>query len=118
MQKLSEKELHQLAMNNVGDALKADGFEFLVVNSEPKKDPQFVCTKDKTLHFIIVRHVCYPHDPNKIDTVLMQQVKEHAKKFKARAYFAGVGFANGKDYNLPLLKNEPYAINYAGLQEV
>lgn len=118
MQRLSEQELHQLAMNNVGEALKADGFEFLAVNSEPKKDPQFVCTKNKILHFVVVRHVCYPDNPNEMDKTLMEQVKEHAKKFKARAYFAGVGFANGKNYDQPLLKNEPYAINYAGLQEI
>ncbi len=105
-------------MNNVGEALKADGFEFLAVNSEPKKDPQFVCTKDKTLHFIIVRHVCYPDNPKKYDADFMQEVKEHAAKFKAKTYFAGVGIAHAEDYGKPLCKNEPYAVNYAGLQEV
>ena len=36
MQKLSEKELHQLAMTTVGQSLEADGYEFLAVNSAPK----------------------------------------------------------------------------------
>jgi hypothetical protein len=48
----------------------------------------------------------------------MHEVKEHATKFKAKTYFAGVGFAHAEDYEKPILKNEPYAINYTGLQEV
>lgn len=118
MQKLTEKELHQLAMTTVGKSLEADGFEFLAVNSETQKDPQFVCTKDKILHFVVVRHVQYPQNPNEFDNELMNQVKEHAIKFKAKTYFAGVGFAHASDYDKPLDKNEPYAINYNGLQEI
>lgn len=115
---LSEKELHQLAMTTVGKSLEENGFEFLAVNSTPKKDPQFVCTKDKVLHFVVVRHVCYPENPTKFDKALMHQVKEHAQKFNAKTYFAGVGFAHAADYNKPITKNEPYAVNYAGLQEI
>ena len=37
-------------MNLVGKELEADGFEFMAVNSKFKKDPQFVCLKDKDLH--------------------------------------------------------------------
>jgi hypothetical protein len=118
MSQLSEDELHQLAMNTVGKSLEADGYEFLAVNSAPKKDPQFVCTKDKVLRFVVVRHVCYPDNPKKFDATLMHEVKEHATKFKAKTYFAGVGFAHAEDYEKPILKNEPYAINYTGLQEV
>ena len=118
MQKLTNKELHQLAMTTVGKSLEADGFEFLAVNSEAQKDPQFVCTKDKTLHFVVVRHVLYPNNPTFYDNKLMQEVKEHAIKFKAKTYFAGVGLAHASDYDKPILKNEPYAINYTGLQEI
>ena len=49
---LTEQELHNLAMNIVGRQLEADGYEFMGVNSKPKKNPQFVCLKDKKLHFI------------------------------------------------------------------
>lgn len=118
MIQLSENELHQLAMNTVGASLEEQGFEFLAVNSAPKKDPQFVCTKDKILRFVIVRHVRYPNNPKDFDKALMEQVKEHAQKFKAKAYFAGVGFAHAEDYSKPLSKNEPYATNFTGLQEV
>ena len=118
MSQLSEDELHQLAMNTVGKSLEADGYEFLAVNSAPKKDPQFVCTKDKILHFVVVRHVRYPQNPNEFDSQLISQVKEHAIKFKAKTNYAGVGFAHAEDYEKPLLKNQPYAINYTGLQEV
>lgn len=118
MSQLSEDELHQLAMTTVGQSLEADGYEFLAVNSAPKKDPQFVCTKDKTLHFVVVRHVRYPQNPNEFDSELMDQVKEHAIKFKAKTYYAGVGFANASDYDQPLSKNEPCAINFNGIKKI
>ena len=47
--KPSEQELHQLAMKTVGDDLIAQGYEFVAVNSELKKEPQFVCKKEKQL---------------------------------------------------------------------
>ena len=118
MHLLTEDELHQLAMTTVGKSLETEGYEFLAVNSAPKKDPQFVCTKNKILHFVVVRHVRYPTNPKEYDSKLMQEVKEHALKFKAKTYFAGVGFAHATDYDKPLDKNEPYAINYNGLQEI
>ena len=51
---LSKQELHNLAMKTVGESLKENGYEFLTVNSKLKKDPQFVCLKEKKLHFFIV----------------------------------------------------------------
>ncbi|MEK9958295.1 MAG: Na(+)-translocating NADH-quinone reductase subunit F [Flavobacteriaceae bacterium] len=115
---LTEKEIHQLAMNVVGEALEADGFEFLAVNSKPKKDPQFVCLKDKKLHFIAVKGSCYPTNPKRYDKQWMDRIKTHAQKYEAKTYYAGVGFAHAKDYHLPLDKNAPYVINYEGLQEI
>ena len=52
---MTEQELHNLAMEVVGKRMEEQGFEFMTVNSELKKDPQFVCLKDKKLHFVIVR---------------------------------------------------------------
>ena len=37
-------------MKEVGDFLTREGFEFLAVNSKPKKDPQFICIKNQKLH--------------------------------------------------------------------
>lgn len=61
-QPLTEQELHNLAMNIVGEDLQSQGFEFLGVNSKLKKNPQFVALKDKVLHFVIVRAISYPQD--------------------------------------------------------
>ena len=44
---LTEQELHNLAMNIVGEALQELGWEFLLVNSDRKKNPQFVCIDPK-----------------------------------------------------------------------
>lgn len=118
MAKLTDQELHNLAMNIVGKDLEDQGYEFLGVNSEFKKDPQFVALKNKKLHFVIVRAIEYPYDPKEIDMVFLEVVKEHAKKFEAKTFYAGVGLANSKDYELPVDSTEDYVVNYSGLQEI
>src|SRR5690554_1834780 len=100
-EKLNKQELHNLAMNIVGKLLETDGYEFLGVNSKLKRDPQFVVLKDKELSFIIVRAVSYPQDTNAYDPQLMEIVKDHASKFEARTYYAGVGLGHGDDYGKP-----------------
>ncbi|WP_149304747.1 Na(+)-translocating NADH-quinone reductase subunit F [Pareuzebyella sediminis] len=112
---LTEQELHNLAMNIVGKQLESEGFEFMGVNSKPKKNPQFVCLKEKELHFIVVRHVSYPEDPNSYDDELMGKMKDHAEKFNAKVYYAGVGLSNAKNQELPVYLNEPYIVAYDGL---
>ncbi|WP_340065192.1 Na(+)-translocating NADH-quinone reductase subunit F [Ascidiimonas aurantiaca] len=118
MEVLNAQELHNLAMNVVGEDLEAQGYEFLAVNSTLKKDPQFVCLKNKKLHFVVVKAVAYPENPANVDFVYMETIKEHALKFKARTYFAGVGIANASDYEKPVIKNQEYVVNYQGLVEI
>jgi hypothetical protein len=115
---LNKQELHNLAMNIVGKRLEEEGFEFLGVNSKPKRNPQFVCLKDKTLHFIVVRSVAFPEDPMRYDDELMAKMREHASKHEARAYYAGVGLSNAEDRNAPVYLNESYIVDYHGLVEI
>ncbi|NER09297.1 hypothetical protein SAMN06265375_1011208 [Muriicola jejuensis] len=118
MKELTEQELHNLAMNIVGKELEADGFEFMGINSKLRKNPQFVCLKNKELHFIVVRNIPYPEDPVNYDKALMEKVKEHALKFEARTYYAGVGISNASDRNKPVLLNQEYLVHYEGLIEI
>lgn len=118
MPKLTDQELHNLAMNIVGKDLEDQGYEFLGVNSEFKKDPQFVALKDKKLHFVIVRAIEYPHDPKEVPYIFLESVKQHALKFDAKTYYAGVGLANSRDYELPVSTSDDYVVNYSGLQEI
>jgi hypothetical protein len=118
MKALTVQELHNLAMNIVGKELEATGFEFMAVNSKPKKNPQFVCLKEKQLHFIVVRNIPFPQDPRVYDKELMEKVKDHALKFEARTYYAGVGLSNAEDRNLPVYLNEKYLVEYEGLIEI
>lgn len=118
MANLSDQELHNLAMNIVGKDLKGQGYEFLGINSELKKDPQFVVLKDKKKSFIIVRAVEYPNNPNEVDPVFYKTVKEHGLNFEARTFYAGVGLANSKNYEIPIDSTEDYVVNYQGLQEI
>nr|WP_321414213.1 Na(+)-translocating NADH-quinone reductase subunit F [uncultured Allomuricauda sp.] len=115
---LTEQELHNLAMNIVGRELESDGFEFMAINSKLKKNPQYVCLKEKVLHFIVVRHVEFPLDPREYDEELMRTVKDHAEKFEARTYFAGVGLSNASDRTEPLYLDEEYVVDYQGLIEI
>ncbi|RAV28864.1 Na(+)-translocating NADH-quinone reductase subunit F [Sinomicrobium soli] len=118
MEMLNEQELHRLAMNIVGKQLESDGFEFLGVNSKLGVNPQFVCLRNKKLHFIVVKAVLYPDNPVKYDLSFMETIREHALKFKARTYYAGVGIANAEDYEKPVIRGEKYIINYDGIQEI
>ena len=115
---LTDQELYYLAMNIVGRELEEEGYEFMGVNSTQKKNPQFVCLKEKQLHFIVVRNVRYPEDPQKYDEQLMAKMKDHAKKQEAKAYYAGVGLSNVTDRNLPVYLNEEYIVDYDGLIEI
>ena len=105
-------------MNLVGKQLEADGFEFMAVNSKPKKDPQFVCLKDKLLHFIIVRCVHYPNDPKVYDKELLTKMKNHADKLEGVTYYAGVGLYNAADRKQPVMLNEEYIFDYEGLVRI
>lgn len=120
MKPLTEQELHNLAMNIVGKQLEADGFEFMAVNSELRKNPQFVCSKEKKLHFVVVKSIEYPGDPKDIEffTSDLNKMKEHALKFEAATYYAAVGLVNATDYNLPVYLNEEYIVDYDGLLKV
>ncbi|PXX26775.1 Na(+)-translocating NADH-quinone reductase subunit F [Arenibacter sp. ARW7G5Y1] len=115
---LTEQELHNLAMNIVGKQLEAEGFEFMGVNSKPKRNPQFVCLKDKKLFFIVVRSVLHPQDPREYDRSLMQKIKDHALAQNGEAYYAGVGLYNAEDRNLPVYLNEAYVLEYDGLIKI
>lgn len=118
--KLTEQELHNLAMNIVGKALQEElGWEFLLVNSNLQKNPQFVCIDaNKQKHFIIVRAVLYNENPDLYDPVFMQVVHQKAKENNAKTYWAGVGLSSVDSPELPPRKNEPYCVNFKGLLEI
>jgi len=117
-EELTTQELHNLAMNIVGKELEAQGYEFLGVNSQLKRDPQFVVLKDKKLSFIIVRAISYPDDADVYDEDFVQKIKKHAEKFNARTFYAGVGLGHGSDYGKPVIKDEDYTMVFNGLQEI
>lgn len=119
MKILDEQELHNLAMNIVGKELEAKGWEFLAVNSQFKRDPQFVCVdNNRKKHFVIVRAITYPDNPHEIDRVFMETIKQHALKFDAKTYYAGVGLANALDYEQPVSSEDNYVVNYNGIIEI
>jgi hypothetical protein len=115
MKALTDQELHNLAMNIVGKHLEQNGYEFMAVNSKLKKNPQFVCLKDKKLNFVVVKCVSYPDDPKQFDLSTLDKIKNHALKFEADTYFACVGLVNASNYEEPVYLNEDYIVDYEGL---
>ncbi len=114
---LTEQELHNLAMNHVGKDLEQRGFEFIAVNSQLKKHPQFVCIdKNNQYYFVIVRAVILPENPNNYDIVWMESFKKHAREKEAKVLYAGVGIGNTNGENLPIYLNEEYLLEYSGIQ--
>ncbi len=114
---LTKQELHNLAMNIVGKDLEKRGFEFLAVNSQLKKHPQFVCIdKNKQRFFVIVKAGAIEASPITFDVVWMETFKNHARTQNAKVLFAGVGLGNVNDKTVPPNLNEDYLQQYEGLQ--
>ena len=103
-------------MEEVGNILKHDGYEFIAVNSMLRKNPQFVCLKNKTTFFVVVKGCLYPENPNIYNKNLIKKIKNQSSSINAKLIFAGVGFANANDYNRTLSKKDSYVINFEGLQ--
>jgi hypothetical protein len=117
MEELSEQELHQIAMNHVGKDLEQKGFEFIAINSQLKRHPQFVCVdKQNILHFVMVQAVPYPINPEIPNILFVDTFLNHAKSKKAKVLFAGVGIANSNNLDTPVYSNSDYIINYNGYQ--
>ena len=116
---LTEQELHNLAMNIVGEALQELGWEFLLVNSDRKKDPQFVCIDPQgQKSFIIVRPILQGDDPDVYDPVLMEAVRRKAQEHKGDAYWAGVGLYDVANPLAPLEHGKSYQVDFRGLLKI
>ena len=116
---LSRQELHNLAMNIVGEDLQKRGFEFIAINSKLGKHPQYVCVdKNNQRYFVLVKAVPYPDNPNNYDIVWMETFKNHALQQDAKVFYAGVGLRNAKDPKDPILLDEKYLLEYNGIQVV
>lgn len=116
---LNKQELHNLAMNIVGEELQEKGFEFIAVNSQLGRHPQFVCVDIKNQrYFVIVKAVIYPDNPHNYDMIWMESFKKHAREQNAKVFYAGVGLRNADNPEKPVLFNEKYLLEYAGLQTI
>lgn len=114
---LSDQELHNLAMNIVGEDLKVRGFEFIAINSQLKRHPQYVCVdKNNQRFFVIVKAGKITGSPITFDVIWMETFKKHAESQQAKVLFAGVGLGNSKDELVPPNLNEAYLLQYEGLQ--
>lgn len=114
---LTIQEQHNLAMNIVGKDLEAKGYEFLAVNSQLKRNPQFVCIdKNNQRYFVIVKTGPINELGITFDVIWMETFKVHARKNNAKVIFAGIGLGAKNDIKTPPLLNKEYAIQFDGLQ--
>ena len=113
MKALTEQELHNLGMNIVGKKLQEKGYEFVAINSELKKHPQFVLyKKGEPTIFVLVKTSHNIQTPEEYDVLWMETFKEHAKKQNAKVWFAGIGIANAESVDLPVFKDQPYYVAF------
>ena len=113
MQILTAQELHNLAMNIVGDKLEKMGYEFQAINSTLKRHPQFVLfKKGSPTVFVLVKASNNMQSPNDYDVLWMETFKNHAKKQNAKVWFAGVGIANSESIENPVFKDQPYYVAF------
>ena len=89
MQVLTPQELHNLAMNIVGKKLQEMGYEFVAVNSQLKRHPQFVLfKKGEPTIFVLVKATSNIQNPNSdYDKIWMETFKAHAKSKNAKAIY-------------------------------
>ncbi len=114
---LTEQELHNLAMNHVGQDLEDQGFEFISINTTLQKHPQFVCIDDNNqYYYVIVRVVKLPTNPFKYNVAWMETFKNQAYYKKAKVLYAGVGLGNVDDEAFPLYQDQDYLFEYTGIQ--
>ena len=104
-------------MNIVGKDLEEKGFEFIAINSQLKKNPQFVCVdKNNVRHFVVVKAVGISHYHIPYDVIWMETIKLHAQKNNAKVLFANVGLGNASNKDLVPNLDEEYLLQYEGLQ--
>jgi hypothetical protein len=116
---LTHQELHNLAMNIVGKDLEAKGYEFIAVNSQLKRNPQFVCIdKNSQRYFVIIKTATIFEYALSYDVIWMETFKTHARNNNAKVIFAGVGLGSQEDGLNPPNLNEEYLLQYDGLQHL
>ena len=119
MKVLTKQELHNLAMNIVGKKLQQMGYEFVAVNSQLKRHPQFVLyKKGEPTIFVLVKATNNIQNPREYDTIWMETFKEHAKNSNAKVWYAGVGIANAESVELPVFKDQPYYVAFEDFVKV
>ena len=120
MQILTAQELHNLAMNIVGERLEKMGYEFQAINSQLKRHPQFVLfKKGEPTIFVLVKATKNLQNPNEdFDAIWMETFKQHAIKNNAKVWFAGVGIANAESVESPIFKNQPYYVAFDEFHKV
>ena len=114
MQILTAQELHNLAMNIVGEKLEKMGYEFQAINSQLKRHPEFVLfKKGEPTIFVLVKASNNLQNPNDdYDKIWMETFKQHALKNNAKVWFAGVGIANAESVENPVFKDQPYYVAF------
>jgi len=120
MQILTAQELHNLAMNIVGERLEKMGYEFQAINSQLKRHPQFVLfKKGEPTIFVLVKATKNLQNPNEdFDPIWMETFKQHAIKNNAKVWFAGVGIANAESIESPIFKNQPYYVAFDDFHKI
>ena len=117
--RLTPQELHNLGMNIIGEQLKEKGYEFVAINSQLKKHPQFVLfKKGEPTIFVLVKVSNNIQQPESYDFIWMETFKQHALKQNAKVWFAAIGLANAESVELPVFKDQPYYVAFDDFEKI
>jgi hypothetical protein len=119
LQTLTPQELHNLGMNIIGEQLQEMGYEFVAINSELKKHPQYVLfKKGEPTIFVLIKVSNNIQQPESYDVIWMETFKQHALKQNAKVWFAAIGLANAESIELPVFKDQPYYVAFNDFEKI
>lgn len=119
LHRLTPQELHNLGMNIIGQQLQEMGYEFVAINSELKKHPQYVLfKKGEPTIFVLIKVSNNIQQPESYDVIWMEAFKQHALKQNAKVWFAAIGLANAESVELPVFKDQPYYVAFDDFEKI
>lgn len=119
LEPLTAQEFHNLGMNIIGEKLQEMGYEFVAINSQLKKHPQFVLyKKGEPTIFVLVKVSNNIHQPEGLDAIFLETFKKHAVKQNAKVWLAKIGLANAESVELPVFKDQPYYVAFNDFEKV
>ena len=112
---MTDWEVHDFAVQIVGQVLEKEGKNITTKQGTPDVDPSIWFEGDDGLEWVVVRSARYPNPEPKVPEQ-WDHLVEHCSKLSQVGHFAGVGLVNAEDYHEPLWRGGPMNVRFTGLE--